>query len=143
MPGSVNANSKPILRLWPLAGWIFLVLLAGRTSAMNQGTLLAAEQVKSRFLGASRTIRIYLPPSYERSPKRRYPVLYLHDGQNVFSSAGTNCCFGWGNWELDTTADRLIAQGRMAEIIMVGVDHSRARYKEYRGLLYDRPGQRP
>src|SRR5262245_37920386 len=53
------------------------------------------------------------PPSYDSEPKRRYPVLYLHDGQNIFSSAGTNSCFGWGSWELDRTVDRLIAEGRM------------------------------
>ncbi len=120
-------------------GTVLLVL----STFMSEGTLLPARSVESRHLGGARIVRVYLPPSYERAPKRRYPVLYLHDGQNVFSSAGANCCFGWGNWELDKTADRLIAQGRMAEIIMVGVDQSRARYKEYRGLLYDRAGQRP
>ncbi|HEU0009363.1 MAG TPA: alpha/beta hydrolase-fold protein [Verrucomicrobiae bacterium] len=120
-------------------GTVLLVL----STFMSEGTLLPVRSVESRHLGGARSVRVYLPPSYERASRRRYPVLYLHDGQNVFSSAGTNCCFGWGNWELDLTADRLIAQGRMAEIIMVGVDQSRARYKEYRGLLYDHPGQRP
>jgi enterochelin esterase-like enzyme len=120
-------------------GMVLLVL----STFMSEGTLLPARSVESRHLGVARTVRVYLPPSYARAPKRRYPVLYLHDGQNVFSSAGANCCFGWGSWELDKTADRLIDQGRMAEIIMVGVDNSRARYKEYRGLLYDRTGLRP
>jgi predicted alpha/beta superfamily hydrolase len=121
------------------SGTVLLVL----STFMSEGTLLPARSVESRHLGGARIVRIYLPPSYERAPRRRYPVLYLHDGQNLFSPAGTNCCFGWGSWELDKTADRLIAQGRMAEIIMVGVDQSRSRYKEYRGLVYDRPGQRP
>ena len=120
-------------------GTVLLVL----STCMSEGTLLPARSVESRHLEGARTVRVYLPPSYERAPRRRYAVLYLHDGQNVFSSAGTNCCFGWGSWELDKTVDRLIAQGRMAEIIMVGVDNSRARYKENRGLLYERPGQRP
>lgn len=120
-------------------GMVLLVL----STCMSEGTLLPARTVESRHLGGTRVVRIYLPPSYDRAPKRRYPVLYLHDGQNVFSSAGTNCCFGWGNWELDKTADQLIAQGRMSEIIMVGVDNSRSRYKEYRGLLYEVPGKRP
>jgi len=120
-------------------GTVLLVL----STFMSEGTLLPARSVESRHLGGARIVRVYLPPSYERAPKRHYPVLYLHDGQNVFSSAGANCCFGWGSWELDKTADRLIAQRRMAEIIMVGVDHNRARFKEYRGLLYDRTGRRP
>src|SRR5262245_18140554 len=64
-------------------------------------------ELDSRFLKTARTARIYLPPSYTQPPNLSYPVLYLHDGQNLFSSAGTNICFGWGNWELDKTTDKL------------------------------------
>lgn len=110
-------------------------MLLAITMTMSEGKLLPEFKVESRHLGTNRVVRVYLPPSYERETRRRYPVLYLHDGQNVFSSAGEYCCFGWGNWELDRTADRLIAEGRMREIIMVAVDNSRSRYKEYRGRL--------
>ncbi len=78
-------------------------------------------------------VRVYLPDSYTRSPSNRYPVLYVHDGQNVFSSAGTNIAFGWGSWELDKTADELARAGKMQEIILVAVDNSPARYQEYGG----------
>src|SRR5215831_9115778 len=98
--------------------FIFLLLLSMQTH-VSQGELLPEQSIPSKYLGGSRTIRIYLPPSYEQSPKRRYPVLYLHDGQNVFSSAGTNCCFGWGSWELDKTVDALSAAKKMSEVIMV------------------------
>jgi enterochelin esterase-like enzyme len=108
-------------------------LLLALQPLMSAGTLLPPEQISSRYLSDSRTIRVYLPPSYEHSPKRRYPVLYLQDGQNVFSSAGADCCFGWGSWELDKTVDTLAVEGRMQEIIMVAVDNSRLRYQEYRG----------
>ena len=106
------------------------------TTTMSSGKLLPEVKVESRFLEEPRTVRIYLPPTYDRDFSRRFPVLYLQDGQNVFSSAGTNCCFGWGSWDLDRTADRLCAEGRMREIIIVAVDNSRARYKEYRGRLH-------
>ena len=112
------------------------MLLLTSQKGMSEGTLLQEERIKSRSLGAERTIRIYVPPSYDREPKRRYPVLYLQDGQNVFSAAGTNCCFGWGNWELDRIVDELIAAKRMEEIIMVAVHNSRSRYQEYRGPAY-------
>ncbi len=101
----------------------------------TRGTLLPEQAVKSAHLGGSRKVRVYLPPSYEVEPRRRFPVLYLHDGQNVFSSAGPDGCFGWGNWELDVTADWLIRRGHMREIIMVAIDNSRSRYREYRGRL--------
>jgi predicted alpha/beta superfamily hydrolase len=101
-----------------------------------EGRLLELGPVASRHLGEARKVRVYLPPSYDTSSSARYPVLYLHDGQNVFSSAGPHCCFGWGSWELDRTADRLMAEGRMREIIMVGVDNTRSRYRDYRGRIY-------
>jgi enterochelin esterase-like enzyme len=107
---------------------------------MSHGRLVPEQKVESRHLGAGRTIRVYLPPSYDSAPRRRYPVLYLHDGQNVFSTAGTNCCFGWGSWDLDRTADRWIAEGRIREIIMVAVDNGRSRYAEYRGILHPAGG---
>jgi predicted alpha/beta superfamily hydrolase len=91
------------------------------------------KHVPSRQLGTNRTVRVRLPASYWRETARRYPVLYLHDGQNIFASAGTNCCFGWGSWEVDKTAHRLAAEGRMREVILVGIDNSRFRYQEYRG----------
>jgi enterochelin esterase-like enzyme len=119
--------------MW-MARTIALLLLM-TTTGSTQGRLLKEELVPSRHLEGGRVIRVYLPPSYDREPRRRFPVLYLHDGQNVFSSAGPHSCFGWGNWELDKTVDRLIAEGRMQEIIMVGVDNSRSRYKEYRGRV--------
>ena len=78
-------------------------------------------------------MRVYLPPSYAQDPARRYPVLYLHDGQNVFSFAGTNIAFGWGSWELDKTADELSWAGKIPELILVGVDNSPARLLEYNG----------
>ena len=92
--------------------------------------------VFSPLLAANRIVRIYLPRSYERDTNRRYPVLYVHDGQNAFTTVGTNVAFGWGNWELDKIVDRLVAQKRMREIILVAVDCSRERYLEYRGPAY-------
>ena len=112
-----------------------LLFLLGIQTVTSQGQLAKEEAVVSRFLGGSRVVRIYLPPSYKRDSKRRYPVLYLHDGQNVFSSAGTNIAFGWGNWELDRTVDKLCRAGKMQEIIMVGVDNSFARMAEYSGRM--------
>ena len=120
--------------MWTFHAVAFLLLMT--MTALSQGRLLKEEAVPTRFLEGGRVIRVYLPPSYDREPRRRYPVLYLHDGQNVFSSAGPHSCFGWGGWELDKTADRLIAGGRMREIIMVAVDNSRHRYKEYRGRVH-------
>jgi enterochelin esterase-like enzyme len=115
---------------WFLAGLIALNLRASR----GQECQIKEEIVHSRRLGADRAIHIFLPASYQTDPQRRYPVLYVQDGQNIFSPAGTNCAFGWGSWQLDKTADGLTRAGKMQEIIMVAVDNSPARRGEYGGL---------
>src|SRR6266516_1652396 len=125
LPERLPADSLACMWRRQLALWVVVI-----QTSMADGKILPEERIESRTLGAARTVRVYLPPSYDTAPKRRYPVLYLHDGQNVFSSAGTNCCFGWGSWEVDKTVDRLVA-----------VDHPRSRYKEYRGSLHLEDGK--
>jgi enterochelin esterase-like enzyme len=115
---------------WILAS-LFALLL--RTSP-GQECQIKEEIVHSQRLGANRAIHIFLPASYQIDPQRRYPVLYVQDGQNIFSPAGTNCAFGWGSWQLDKTADGLARAGKMQEVIMVAVDNSPARREEYGGL---------
>ena len=71
-------------------------------------------------------MRIYLPRGYQQNTTRRYPVLYLHDGQNVFDPGGP-----FGSWSANATATREIGQGRMREVIMVAIDNTSARIPEY------------
>jgi len=118
-----------------LRGIRLLLLSISTLGAMSQYEF--EKHVPSRYLGTNRTVRVRLPASYWRDTSQRYPVVYLHDGQNVFASAGSNCCFGWGSWEIDKTAARLADEGRMREVIFVAVDNSRFRYQEYRGPTPD------
>jgi predicted alpha/beta superfamily hydrolase len=60
---------------------------------------------------------VYLPPDYETSG-RRYPVLYLQDGQNLFDPA---TAFGNQDWRADETADELISRGTIEPVILVGI----------------------
>jgi predicted alpha/beta superfamily hydrolase len=68
-------------------------------------------------LGRQRTIRVYLPPGYAMGASR-YPVLYLHDGQNLFDAATGFA----GEWEVDESLNRL-ARTRHLELIAVGIDN--------------------
>ena len=68
-------------------------------------------------LDRQRTIRLYLPPDYAKSDKR-YPVLYMHDGQNLFDAATSFL----GEWEVDETLNEL-AKTRGLELIVVGIDN--------------------
>ncbi|MBX3462242.1 MAG: alpha/beta hydrolase [Planctomycetes bacterium] len=77
----------------------------------------------ARFGVASRAVRVWLPPGYADDRTRRYPVLYLMDGQNVFDPA---TAFAGVAWSAGATAARLIAQRRIEPLILVGVDNAGA-----------------
>ncbi|MDB6055788.1 MAG: esterase [Verrucomicrobiales bacterium] len=102
----------------------------------HAGTILERD-FPSVSLGGNRRLRVYLPPGYSEGD-RRFPVLYLHDGQNVFSTAGPYIAFGWGNWNLDKTADELIDKKKTAPFIMVAIDCGKDRYTEYLGTSTNR-----
>lgn len=110
-------------------------LLAGAWGPPCQGQIVFEGKVWSEILQTNRMVRVWLPPSYASSPERRYPVLYVHDGQNAFSSAGPHAAFGWGSWDLDGVAGRLAREGKMEEVLLVAIDCAAHRHREYRGLV--------
>ena len=78
----------------------------------------------------SRELRVLLPPGYDEGDAR-YPVLYFHDGQNVFRPGGP-----FGCWFAEDAAAEEMKAGRMREAIMVAipnneVDMGNARITEY------------
>ena len=72
----------------------------------------------SKVLGNRRDVLVYLPPDYRRFSRQRYPVLYLHDGQNVFDAATS---FAGVEWGVDETAERLIRKQLLEPLIIVAV----------------------
>jgi predicted alpha/beta superfamily hydrolase len=74
-----------------------------------------------------REVVVWLPPGYHES-EERYPVLYMHDGQNVFDPAASYTGIDWG---VDETADRLIRDGSLRPVIVVGIYNSPQREDDY------------
>jgi predicted alpha/beta superfamily hydrolase len=72
----------------------------------------------SKILKNRRDVLVYLPPGYRRFTGRRYPVLYLHDGQNVFDAATS---FAGVEWGVDETAQRLITAKLIEPVIIVAI----------------------
>src|SRR6185503_14814690 len=70
----------------------------------------------------------WLPPGYAANRAARYPVLYMHDGQNVFDP-GTS--FGGVDWGVDETMTRLIREGKVRPAIVVAIWNTAKRYQEY------------
>ncbi len=66
-----------------------------------------------------RAILVYLPECYEQEPDRRFPVFYLHDGQNLFD--GRTSYVAGRTWEAGSTADRLTTAGEIEPVILVGI----------------------
>lgn len=87
-------------------------------------------QFPSQYSGRARDVLVYLPPGYEQDQSRRYPVLYMHDGQNVFDAA-TSPVSG-KEWQLDESAEWLIHSGQIEPILIVAVYNAGAdRIQEY------------
>jgi enterochelin esterase-like enzyme len=92
---------------------------------------LRLHEFRSRVFRNTRFLRVWLPAGYEdgENAGRRYPVLYLNDGQNLFEAA---TAFNGIEWQVDETAERLIREGAVPPMILVGMDNTgKDRIREY------------
>jgi enterochelin esterase-like enzyme len=81
---------------------------------------LDVHHFRSRVLDAERTVRVWLPPDF--SPRGRYAVFYLNDGQNLFGDGDPDS--GGGGWHVDEAAARMIHERVIEPLIVVGIDNS-------------------
>lgn len=86
------------------------------------GTVQAIKGFESKVLGNSRDVWVYLPPDYDKETARRYPVLYMHDGQNVFD--GMTSYLPNLEWRVDEAAEALIRTKLIEPVIIVGVSNA-------------------
>ena len=96
-------------------------------AAGTDGTL----RVHSSFSSAHvipRTVSVWLPPGYDSTRADGYPVLYMHDGQNLFRADSAN--FGV-EWQVDETLTKLIEAGTVPPVIVVGLHSTDRRVQEY------------
>lgn len=98
---------------------------AARAEIPTSGRLVEHEAMTSAH-AAPRNVTVWLPPGYDAS-EDRYPVLYMHDGQNLFDAAKAN----FGEWGVDEHLGRLIANGQVRAPIVVGVWNTPLRLREY------------
>jgi enterochelin esterase-like enzyme len=75
-----------------------------------------------------RHVDVWLPPSYGKQPDERYPVVYMHDGQNLFDPTKSFLGVDWG---VDEAMTRLIEEGRIREAIVVAIWNTPHRSLEY------------
>jgi predicted alpha/beta superfamily hydrolase len=96
---------------------------------VTPGQLRKYDNFRSKFLRNQRDIVVYAPPDYDQQPERRYPVLYMHDGQNLFDAA---TAFNGQDWHVAQTADYAISAGLVEPLIVVGLYNTgKTRLREY------------
>jgi len=91
-----------------------------------KGTIERIEKMPSKYVDA-RNVDVWLPEGY--NAKKRYAVLYMHDGQMLFDSSIT-----WNkkSWDIDKTVSRLLDEGKLQEFIVVGIwNGDKSRHADY------------
>ena len=92
------------------------------------GTWSLAFQFTSKILGNTRGIYVYEPPTYIENSLASMPVLYMHDGQNLFDPSAS---FAGNTWQVQQTMDAAATDGSIAEAIVIGIDNTADRMSEY------------
>src|SRR6476661_4199468 len=100
-------------------------------SAPTAAGQLRLHEFQSGIFRNTRLLRVWVPPGYDQpeNNSRQYPVFYLNDGQNLFDPA---TAYIGVDWQVDEAADRLIRDGKIPPLIIVGIDNAQKdRAKEY------------
>ena len=95
--------------------------------AHSQGKVVTIEDFKSEYV-KKRNVEIWLPEEYYNGSEKNYPVLYMHDGQNVFND---NTAIHDVSWRAGRTAENLISQGSVKPFIIVATWSTENRFFEY------------
>jgi predicted alpha/beta superfamily hydrolase len=120
----VKLSSDSIVQ-YSIAGWKDDFSPAVKTHTLSGNVRILDTAFLMPQLDRTRRIWLYLPPGYASS-KKRYPVIYMHDGQNVFD----NFTAAFGEWRVDECIDSLVEKGK-AGCIVVAIDNGPHRMTEY------------
>ncbi len=117
-----------------LLGAIVLICFCRPAEAQQPHTLTGDVRLHQNFhssiLNNDRNVIVYLPPGYGLNLTKRYPVFYMHDGQNLFD--GATSYIPGQEWRVDETAQSLIVAGKLEPLIIVGVYNAgKDRINEY------------
>jgi predicted alpha/beta superfamily hydrolase len=103
----------------------------------KRGTFSEVFGVPEGQAEANHRVRIYFPPGYEENTLKRYPVLYMQDGTNLFFGDES---FGGNEWRVDENLELLHSMNLIDKVIVVGV-YAKDRMNEYTKPGYEQYGQ--
>ena len=99
---------------------------AGKVSVV--GNVEYHRDIYSRILDGKRDFFVWLPAGYEDNISKKYPVLYMLDGQNLIDPKTS---FAGKDWQVDETTTKLIGEHKIKEIMVVGINNTKDRLEEY------------
>lgn len=102
-----------------------------------RGSLSDVFKVPEGRADTRHAIRVYFPPGYDENTLKRYPVLYMHDGSNLFLPEEA---FGGNEWRVDENIELLDSMNLIDKVIVVGV-YARDRMNEYTKTGYEQYGR--
>jgi enterochelin esterase-like enzyme len=124
----VGTYATPLNAFFLQDGQLYSYVPAATVAAARKDyTVSAPLSYFSNLLNETRRFRVILPRGFDNHPTRRYPVIYFHDGQNMFANEGG----AFGSWNADTTSATLVRQGRLREAILVAIDNGPNRIPDY------------
>jgi predicted alpha/beta superfamily hydrolase len=135
---SANFNDRKSAYDYTIDGWLGITPWPLAESTATPNVTLFSDDMRIPQLNRNRRIWVYLPPDYGKTNKR-YPVIYMQDGQNVFDKATSFA----GEWGVDETLNRLATQGDAGAIVIAINNGGRTRDEEFHPINPDngRPGQ--
>lgn len=104
-----------------------LIMNIVMVKAQSDVSIELYENFESEFVD-TRNVEIWLPKGYSESEAKRFPVIYMHDGQNLFSA---NDSYSGEEWGVDETITKMAAKKQIPEAIVVGIWNTPNRYREY------------
>jgi predicted alpha/beta superfamily hydrolase len=125
-PNSVRSVELKLLPLAPIDIKIHLIFKNG---VWSEGKIISTSALHKKVVYdeiEGRSVHIYLPDGYHEED-RVFPVIYMHDGQNLFCE---KLAFV-EDWQVDRSMDRLIANGKIEKTVVVGIFNSTKRAEEY------------
>lgn len=111
----------------PLMQGDYMAPIAGEQPPGITGKLDPYPLFSSQFV-ERRNVQVWLPPDYFSDIHKRFPVIYVHDGKNLWDA---NTTWNKQAWEIDEVMTRLIQEGKVRSAIVVGIDQTDRRFEEY------------
>jgi predicted alpha/beta superfamily hydrolase len=115
------------IMLWVILLCSAFTAVAQKRIQLKNGSIDRIDSFPSKY-AVTRRIDVWLPQGYGSAIQKRYAVIYMQDGQNLFMP---EYAYGGNEWQADETITRMVAEKRLKDCIIVGIWNTPKRFLEY------------